>query len=513
MSKSNSEKPSIFSRVSGRIGDYFTREIVTLNIEDTDLRFMVSTDKQVIRWGSIPLEPGTVRDGLVLNHRALSNAIDELFSSQRLNKRKVTISLSGFQSVHRTIELPKMARSLLSQAMITEAKQTMPVTLEKLYLSWQKIGKGKKIQRFFLVGTPRNLLDAEVKCLDRSGIKPLAMNLKPLALAKMVDQNEALIIDIESESCEIILIADGIPVLMRSIPMHLEYSPSDRVQFILQEFERTLGYFESNYPDITLNKDTPLFLTGKLAGEGDLAQMIAAGVGFNVKTLVSSMVYPGDFPMAQYAGNIGLALKNLSRKRSTGQNGFLITDIDIIPEEYLPKNLTSKQALSVCGILIAIAIIFPLYQMEHSAGNKLSQLKSENASLQRTINAQQSRITEAQQLQAAITNTITTKQKLVSILDDFQQIGEQRQRAYYLLCLAVKHTPEGILPNEAELFSLSEANGTLDLLGQAMSYEVALEYADALRKTEGFSNVEVRSLTTADGKGAAVKFDIGLEWK
>jgi len=506
-------KVSIFTRFSRWIGDYFTRETVTINIEDSDLRFMVTKEKQVTRWGSIPLEPGTVRDGLVLNYQALSDAIDELFSSQQLSRKKVIISLSGFQSVHRTIELPKMPKRLLSKAMITEAKQTMPVSLEKLYLSWQKTGEENRVQRFFLVGTPRNLLDSEVKCLDQSRIKPRAMNLKPLALAKMVDQTQALIIDIESESCEIILIADGIPALMRSIPMHSEYSPSDRAQFILQEFERTLGFFESNYPDFTLNKNTPLFLTGKLVGEGDLAQMVTARVGFNIKPLASSLKYPVDFPIAQYAVNIGLVLKNSPVKRLAGKEGFLITDIDILPQEYLPKGLTAKQALSVCGILIGIAIILPLYQMQDSASNKVSQLQSENKLLQRSFNAQQSRIIEARQLQTAITDVETTKQKLMNILQDFQQIGEQRQRAYNFLCLSIKHPPDGILPNEAELFSVSQGSGSLNLLGEASSYETALEYADALRHTEGFSNVEVRSLTTANSKGEAVRFDISLEWK
>jgi Tfp pilus assembly protein PilN len=295
--------------------------------------------------------------------------------------------------------------------------------------------------------------------------------------------------------------------------MHTEYNPSDRAHFILQEFERTLGYFESNYPDITLNKSTPLFLTGKLTGEGDLAQMVAAGVGFSVKTLGSSLIYPADFPIAQYAVNIGLALKNSSGKRSASQNGFLVTDIDIMPQEYLPKGFTTKQALAVGGIVLGIAIIFPLYQMEHSVSNKVSQLKTENSTLQRSMNAQQSRIMEARQLQAAITSAEATKQKLVSILEDFQQIGEHRQRAYDFLCLTSKHPPEGILPDEAELFSLSQGDGTLNLLGEASSYEVALEYADALRQTEGFSSVQLRSLTAANSKGQAVRFDISLEWK
>jgi len=495
------------------ISDVFTKEIVTVNVEDSDLRFLVAKGKCVRQWGSIPLEPGTVKDGLVLNYQVLSNAIDELISLKQLKRRKIITSLSGFQSVHRTIELPKMPKRLLSKAILSEAKQAMPVSLEQLYLSWQKIGEEKGVQRFFLLGTPRNLLDTEVKCLNQSRLKTRAMNLKPIALARMADHAEALIIDIEPESCEIIMVMGGIPTIMRSIPMHSEYGLSDRAQHILQEFERTLRFHESNYPDLALSKDTPLFLTGKLAGEDDLSKTILAGTGFNAKPLASSLQCPPDLPLAKYAVNIGLALKASSAKHSARKDRFLITDIDILPEVYLPSKLSTKQALSVFGIIIGIALIIPLYRIGDSAAVEVRQLRNENSMLQQSFSLRQGQIKETGQIQQAIASVESTKQKLMGILQDLQQIGDQRQRAYDSLCLSVSHPPEGILPDGAKLSSISQESGKLNLLGQAPNYDTALEYADALRHTEGFSNVQVHSLTSAASKGEIVNFNISLDWK
>ncbi|MFA4836087.1 MAG: pilus assembly protein PilM, partial [Dehalococcoidia bacterium] len=230
-------------------------EIVTINIESTDLRFMVSDGRQIKRWGSVPLNSGVIREGLILNPQALSAAISELIASKQLREGKVIASLSGFKSVHRTVDLPRMPRKLLGEAILAEAKRAMPVSLDQIYLSWHSVSEKKdEVQRFFLLGVPQNMLDAQIRCLRQTGIDPGTINLKPVALARMVNRAEALIIDIEPESCTIVVVAGGIPTIMRSLATNTDYSSLDRAQYVLQEFERTLQFYESSCLDNPLSQ-------------------------------------------------------------------------------------------------------------------------------------------------------------------------------------------------------------------------------------------------------------------
>ena len=43
----------------------FDPVVVSLNIEADSIRALVTQGKRVSRWGSLPLEPGLVKDGLV----------------------------------------------------------------------------------------------------------------------------------------------------------------------------------------------------------------------------------------------------------------------------------------------------------------------------------------------------------------------------------------------------------------------------------------------------------------
>ena len=55
-----------------------SREVVTLNIEGNSLRLLVAKGSEVTQWAEKSLEPGLIREGLVLNATEVGAAIDEL---------------------------------------------------------------------------------------------------------------------------------------------------------------------------------------------------------------------------------------------------------------------------------------------------------------------------------------------------------------------------------------------------------------------------------------------------
>ncbi len=489
----------------------FVKETATINIEGSNVRFLVTKGKWVKRWESVTLAPGVVREGLILNPQAVSAAISELIASKRLKKGKVIASLSGIQSVHRIVDLPKMPKKLLGEAIKGEAKKAMSISLEKTYLSWHSISEKKDaIQRFFLLGVPQNIMDAEVQCLHQAGFSPRSMNIKPVALAKMIGRAEALVIDIEPESCTIIVIADGVPIIMRSVVMSTGYSPLERAQHVLQEFERTLQFYKSSYPDKPPNPAS-LFLTGGLAGDNELRQTIASGAGHNIEPLDCLLQYPPGFPLAQFAVNIGLALKGASSaaKQVARDGRSLITNFDILPDVYRPKGFPARKALFVAGVLVGIALILPLYQIANGATFAASQRQSEKSMLNQNIVLRQTQNKEAKQIEDSIASVKSSQQNLLDILQDVQKLQAQRSRAYDLLYTSAV----SILPDNVSLNSITEEEGKLSLACQASSYETALGYADALRKAEGFSDVQVHALKRVSDDGEAVSFTISLMWK
>ena len=159
------------------------------------------------------------------------------------------------------------------------------------------------------------------------------------------------------------------------------------------------------------------------------------------------------------------------------------------------------------GIVLAV----PMYQLTDSANAEAQRFNNEFAVLEQSTALRQVRVKQARQMEQAITAAEARKQGLLKILDDYQQVSNQRRRAYSALRLPILAAPVGTLPEGAVLHSVSQDSTKLTLHGAAKSYEIALQYADELRRTDGFSNVQVHSLAKAND-GELVTFDISLEW-
>jgi type IV pilus assembly protein PilM len=308
---------------------------VTLNIETDSVRFLTTRGREVEDWGSMPLAPGLVKDGLILEPATVSSIIDELFRSKKLPRNKIIASLSGWRSIFRILSLPKMKRNLINEAIRREAKREFPVPLEELYLTWQALSSRYSEQQFFVLGVPRNLLDAEVQTFRQSGIKPYIMELKPLALARVVNERQAIVINLGSGGNDIIIIVNSMPAIMRTIILRSEAgSPEDRIERLVQEISRTVRFYNNSHRENPLEATTPLFITGELVADAAIAELVQEGVDYPIKPLTPVLKCPADLPLPQYAVNVGLALKQISQGVSSKADSAhsSVINLNVLPD-------------------------------------------------------------------------------------------------------------------------------------------------------------------------------------
>ena len=315
----------------------FSKSITTLNVEASSARVLSIRGRRVKRWGNVPLPPGLVRDNLVVDPIGVGTAIDGLFRSAKVSKSGVLVSLTGFRSVSRIVTLPKLSATLEKEAIRWTARREMPVPLEELYISWQVIGAQDTEQTIFLLGTPRNLFDPFYKALHKAGITPRAIDLKPLALARMVNRGEAIIIDLETESTSTIILVKGIPEVMHTIVVRPEeLLLEERIQKLTDDLSRTVGFYKNAHPEHPLSSETPTFLTGEMVSDPKVVDLVQKNIDYPVKSPALGVKSPPDLPVPQYAVNIGLALREMlprKRDKATLVHSCPI-NVNILPTKY-----------------------------------------------------------------------------------------------------------------------------------------------------------------------------------
>lgn len=381
------------------------KRIVTLEIDTTAIRLMETREGRVEKWASLSLDPTMTRDGVISDPGALSTAVKQLMDSSGIKARDVIASVSGLYSVSRVVAVSNLAGGGITtqEAVLEAAGDIMPLSMDKLYLSWQTITAGGEAQQVLVVGMPRDVIDAEMQALRAAGINPRTLDLKTIALARAVNKEQALILNIEPSSFDIVIVVNGIPEVMRTIAWQQDsLTGEDRVEHLVMNLELTAGFYNSHHPDTPLDPATPFLITGQVSGDLDLVEKLQARVGYPIESLAPRLEYPKHMPVSQYAVNIGLALKGTVPAKSLEQDGYLPPDINLLPGTYEPWKPSARQVYFACFVIAAIALLFPLYQVTSGAMGKTADLQAEYTSLNNEMQLKQLEIKNREPLQQAI---------------------------------------------------------------------------------------------------------------
>lgn len=287
----------------------FRRSVATLNVEADSVRLLAVTGKQVTEWGLEPLEPGLVREGVVLDPQAVGARIKSLLAAHSVGSWRLVAGLTGQRSIPRILDLPETNSQQLQAMLPREIKREMPVPLDEMYLSHQVIGSENGHCRVFALAVPRDVLGPQLEAIERSGRKPYAIDIKPLALVRAIGLGDVLIADLEPDSIDVIVVCDGIPATIRTVGLQLQAGEiEDKIRRLGEELTRTVKFYNDTHPE-PLAKSTPLCLTGSLAEEAMLSDVAEESVGLTREALDPPLDCPPDLPVAKFMVNIGLALK------------------------------------------------------------------------------------------------------------------------------------------------------------------------------------------------------------
>jgi len=286
----------------------------TLFIDDSNIRLLVTKGKRVQKWARLPLEPGLVRDGVIIDEDQVIDRLRELFKLQKVSTRKVIAGLSGLNSLYRLITLPELPEAVRAEAVRHEARRVIPVSLDQMHLAYQGLPSPPGETRLFLAAFPRNTTDALIRTLRQAGVEPYLMDLAPLALCRTANEPRAIIVNVWSTNLDIVVMADRVPQVLRSLSLPSEAtSLSEMLPVISEELERTIIFYNSSHMESPLDSAVPILVSGDLAEAPDTWQVLAGKASYSVSILPSPIEFPEGFDPSQFMVNIGLALKELLR--------------------------------------------------------------------------------------------------------------------------------------------------------------------------------------------------------
>lgn len=181
-------------------------------------------------------------------------ALYDIFREGRLNKKKAAINFSGRNPIIRYLNIPKMPKEELNEAMKWETKKITPVPVEDLIIDFLIVGESEErdIKRYeiVLVAVERTAILDQISGLKQTGLKISAIDVNPLSLLNAVKLNypddlayNIVFVDIGAGKTEINISKNGILRFTRSVQiggeditaaiireLQLEYADADRLK-------------------------------------------------------------------------------------------------------------------------------------------------------------------------------------------------------------------------------------------------------------------------------------------
>lgn len=417
------------------------KETVTVYIDDSAVRLLVAKGRSIQSWGDMPLERGLVKDGVILDQDAVAKKLQGLWQIAGKRKRyyltttsgervqitevvkpgKVIAGISGINCLHRLLTLPELPKDLLSEAVKREAARVFGVPLAELYLFWQVLPSLKGETVVYLVALPRDTVDNLISTLLKAGFKPYLMDLKPLAIARTITEPNAIVVDVQPCSLDIVIMINRIPQVVRSIPLPREASLEDRMPVIGEELSRAILFYDSSHKDKPIGADVPLLVSGELAEREDMWSLLLEERKRPVRVLPSPLEAPEDFPHSQYLTNIGLVLKEVPAAEKEAIP-YSLVDFNALPEVYLPRRRPLSEIIYIAVSIIGIALIAWLAWSNITSSGRVGDLNSQLTGINLNIGAVNQNISKVNRDISELQSWISLVQEHHNILN--QRIGE-----------------------------------------------------------------------------------------
>lgn len=169
------------------------------------------------------LPANTVRDGYILNKEKLTETLQQAWALHGIEGTHVVLSLSGQAVVIREVSFPEMNDKELRQAIKWELDKYIPTTEAANYyfdFAILEAPQAGRDIRVLLVAAPLEMITGITNAVKQAGLKPLAIDIEPLALQRTMEKaDNVIIIDIGANCCQLNLFQQGFPLVSRFIPL------------------------------------------------------------------------------------------------------------------------------------------------------------------------------------------------------------------------------------------------------------------------------------------------------
>jgi type IV pilus assembly protein PilM len=481
----------------------------SLYIDNLSIRLMTTRGKRITKLADMPLDADLSEIENSEVEAKLVEKIKYLFQSNHIGSRKIILGISGLRCLTRPIVLPELPKAMLEEAITREARRVLPVPVEQLYLSWQIMSTSEGKIQAFMVGIPRQIADPIIKIVTEAGFKPYIMDIKPLALARLSRETNAIIIDVQQSEFDIIVLSKGMPQPVRTVPFSKETtSLKERLGIVKDELQRTIQFFNTNNPENKIQPGAALLVSGEIVDESELFDYLGGDLGLKVTPLVSPLKCLKQLDPSHHLVNVGLTLKELVSDASPVTPNF-----NTLPVPYQPKQVSMNRLMAIPAIGVAVVMIALLATTVQSAAaniDKAQDALDANAVVIEKKNAQKKDLTKnIAAIESKLAALEASRKNYTTALNSLVATGDKMNTDLT--------TTLNNAVTDLDISRITLGAETISLSGTASGEQQVFQYVRKLTNTERYDEITINSLRpmsdVSENDSMAVSYALSIKLK
>lgn len=283
------------------VGEFFALDIGTTAVRVAQLR-QSGDSWALVKYGTAPVDIKVATSDAPEDQRRLGEVITNLIAQSGITAHNVVAGIPSSKTFATVVDLPDLPPQELASTIKYQAEQFIPMAIDEVKLDWAILGKSlrdsSKIE-VLLASVANKFSEARLDLIEGLGLNVVALEPDSLALVRsltpMNSKDAHMLVDFADFTTDIVIVLDGAPRLVRSIPVgmqtlvkaamqNLNIDSNQATQFILKfglypdrlegqilksldatleqfasEVTKSAKFFQSRYPNVPI---TSVVLSG-----------------------------------------------------------------------------------------------------------------------------------------------------------------------------------------------------------------------------------------------------------
>jgi hypothetical protein len=277
---------------------------LAIDLSGSSIRVLEGSIGGQMRCGSAPIPDGALAGGKVVDPAVVGHALRHLAARTEISETRALVAVSDSIATFRVLYLPRTSTE--KDIAATVAKE-LPLDAERIATRWIELTTIGERKVLYAVAWDRAMLKNITDAIKVAGLAALVVELKSAAVARTVTEASCVVVDMSSDTVEVVVVDSHVPQLWHSFD--LNRPPADNIAPALATPIRSILRFYSRDRRGDLGPTWPVLISSEQALSAQALAHLAELINQPVRLLTPPTRIPPNVRHSTYLTCLGLIMR------------------------------------------------------------------------------------------------------------------------------------------------------------------------------------------------------------